>query len=331
MPGYARLGAHDGAPAAGCARLVAHDGAPAAGRIRLVAHDEAPAAGCARQRARMADSARRLWGIFTQERGTMATPSEKHEIHCEKRYLEYTETPFYRAFRDKTNPDSDNSNYAVLKRMEEAKQSLEEVERYYAGFGITPKFYSRPDRVTLEESRAFFEAHGYEICTFEEQRMMLLTQASSALQVQKCPVRLVSGRPLSGAEAQLVRESNGDQDHGLRRVNRQLAAGARVSFAYNHAEIPVSFCVSEGYGSAFYLSEVYTDPKFRRQGYGAAVILALLGYAGDPDLFYTDIFLHAVSADVIRLYEKLGFRGSAVSAWRAFKGGLPAYYKNKGE
>ena len=255
----------------------------------------------------------------------MATPSEKHEIHCEKRYLEYTETPFYRAFRDKTNPDSDDSNYAVLKRMEEAKQSLEEVERYYAGLGITPKFYSRPDSVTLEEGRAFFEAHGYKICAFEEQRMMLLTQASSALQVQKCSVRVVSGRPLAGAEAQLVCESCGDQDHALRRINRQLAAGARVSFACNHAEIPVSFCVGEGYGSAFYLSEVYTDPKFRRQGYGAAVLLEMLRYAGNPDLLYTDIFLHAVSPDAIRLYEKLGFRGSAVPAYRAFQGGLPAY------
>lgn len=260
----------------------------------------------------------------------MATPSEKHEIHCEKRYLEYVETPFYRAFRDKTNPDSYASNYAVLKRMEEAKRSLEEVERYYAGLGITPKFYSRPDSVTLEESRAFFEAHGYEICAFEEQRMMLLTQASSALQVQKCPVRLVSGRPLAGDEAQLVRESSGDQDYGLRRINRQLASGARVSFACNHAEIPVSFCVGEGYGSAFYLSDVYTAEKFRRQGYGAAVILAMLGYAGDPDLFYTDIFLHTVSPDALRLYEKLGFRGSAVPAYRAFKGGLPAFYKNMG-
>ena len=50
----------------------------------------------------------------------MATPSEKHEIHCAKRYLEYTETPFYRAFRDRENPESFDSNYAVLKRMEEA-------------------------------------------------------------------------------------------------------------------------------------------------------------------------------------------------------------------
>ena len=48
----------------------------------------------------------------------MATPSEKHEIHCAKRYLEYTETPFYRAFRDRENPESFDSNYAVLKRMD---------------------------------------------------------------------------------------------------------------------------------------------------------------------------------------------------------------------
>ncbi len=254
----------------------------------------------------------------------MATPSEKHEIHCEKRYLEYIETPFYRAFRDKTNPESNASNYAVLKRMEEAKQSLEEVERYYAELGITPKFFSRPDSVTLEESRAFFEAHGYEICAFEEQRMMLLTQASSALQVQNCPVRLVSGRPLKGAEAQLARESCGEQEFVLRRLNRALSAGARVSFACNHAEIPVSYCAGGGYGSAFYLSDVYTDAKFRRQGYGAAAIRAMLDYACNPELGYTDVFLHAVSPEAISLYEKLGFRGSAVPAYRAFKGRLPA-------
>ena len=148
----------------------------------------------------------------------MATPSEKYEIHCEKRYLEYVETPFYRAFRDKANPDSFDSNYAVLKRMEQAKQSLEEIERYYAECGVTPKLYSKPDSVTLEEGRAFFEAHGYAVYAFEEQRMMLLTHPSPALLVHKCPVRMLTGGPLTGAEAQLVRESDGEHgpvDHGL--------------------------------------------------------------------------------------------------------------------
>ena len=190
----------------------------------------------------------------------MATPSEKHEIHCAKRYLEYTETPFYRAFRDRENPESFDSNYAVLKRMEEAEQSLAAVESYYEGLDVTPKFYSKPDSVTLEESRAFFEAHGYAVHTFECQRMMLLTHTSPELLVHKCPVQIFAGAPLTGAAAQLVTESCGEKDFGLRLIDKQLGAGARVSFAYNRAEIPVSFCVGEGYGSAF-ICRTYIRPK----------------------------------------------------------------------
>lgn len=223
----------------------------------------------------------------------MATPSEKHEIHCAKRYLEYTETPFYRAFRDRENPESFDSNYAVLKRMEEAEQSLAAVESYYEGLDVTPKFYSKPDSVTLEESRAFFEAHGYAVHTFECQRMMLLTHTSPELLVHKCPVQIFAGAPLTGAAAQLVTESCGEKDFGLRLIDKQLGAGARVSFAYNRAEIPVSFCVGEGYGSAFYLSDVYTAENFRGQGYAAAAVLAMLGFARNPDMGYTDVFLYA--------------------------------------
>ncbi|MFQ7004946.1 MAG: hypothetical protein ACLRRT_15530 [Ruthenibacterium lactatiformans] len=201
----------------------------------------------------------------------MATPSEKHEIHCAKRYLEYTETPFYRAFRDRENSESFDSNYAVLKRMEEAEQSLAAVESYYEGLDVTPKFYSKPDSVTLEESRAFFEAHGYAVHTFECQRMMLLTHTSPELLVHKCPVQIFAGAPLTGAAAQLVTESCGEKDFGLRLIDKQLGAGARVSFAYNRAEIPVSFCVGEGYGSAFYLSDTYGRnfrPGWRPRRYG---------------------------------------------------------------
>ena len=239
----------------------------------------------------------------------MATPSEKHEIHCAKRYLEYTETPFYRAFRDRENPESFDSNYAVLKRMEEAEQSLAAVESYYEGLDVTPKFYSKPDSVTLEESRAFFEAHGYAVHTFECQRMMLLTHTSPELLVHKCPVQIFAGAPLTGAAA-LVTESCGEKDFGLRLIDKQLGAGARVSFAYNRAEIPVSFCVGEGYGSAFYLSDVYTAENFRGQGYAAAAVLAMLGFARNPDMGYTDVFLYADDPAAIRLYEKLGFRGN---------------------
>lgn len=260
----------------------------------------------------------------------MATPSERHEIHCGKRYLEYIETPFYRAFRDRDNPESDISNYAVLKRMEEARQSLSEVERYYAEIGVAPKFYSAPDAATLAESRAFLEAHGYAVHAYTTQRMMLLTHPSADLRVRKCPVTLHTGAPLAGSAARLVTESYEDKDCGLRLINKQLCAGARVSFAYNHAEIPVSYCVGEGYGSAFYLSDVYTAENFRGQGYAAAAVLSVLGYARDPEHAYSDIFLHAMGPAAVRLYERLGFRGSPVEEYRAFKGALPERYQKAG-
>lgn len=250
----------------------------------------------------------------------MATPSEKHEIHCAKRYLEYTETPFYRAFRDKENPESEASNYAVLKRMEDAEESLREVEKYYKDMDITPVFHSKPDSVTLEESREFFENHGYTITTFATQRMMHLTRTSPGIRIHACPVKLKAEPPLTGAEAQLVAEYCGERDYGIKRINKQLAAGGRISFAYNHAEIPVSFCVGEEYGSAFCVCDLFTSQKFRRKGYGAAAMLMMLSYAKQPERGYTDIYLQASSDDAVRLCERLGFRGTQVEEYRACKG-----------
>lgn len=122
-------------------------------------------------------------------------------------------------------PESFDSNYAVLKRMEEAEQSLAAVESYYEGLDVTPKFYSKPDSVTLEESRAFFEAHGYAVHTFECQRMMLLTHTSPELLVHKCPVQIFAGAPLTGAAAQLVTESCGRKGLCLRLIDKQPGRG----------------------------------------------------------------------------------------------------------
>ena len=89
----------------------------------------------------------------------MPTPSEKYDIHSPKRYLEYTETPYYRAFRDLTNPGSAASNFAVLKSMENAEKSLAAIEEYYNGptyINVMPKFEFTYDSVTPLESRKFF-------------------------------------------------------------------------------------------------------------------------------------------------------------------------------
>ena len=93
----------------------------------------------------------------------MASPIDNYEMHAAKKYLEYTETPLYRAFRDLDNPVSAASNFAVLKSMEDAPRSLREIEAYYKGsvyLNLVPKFEFTPDSVRPAESCAFFHQNG---------------------------------------------------------------------------------------------------------------------------------------------------------------------------
>lgn len=77
----------------------------------------------------------------------------------------------------------------------------------------------------------------------------------------------------------------------------------------------------------FIWSDVYTAENFRGQGYAAAAVLAMLGFARNPDMGYTDVFLYADDPGGHPVwYEKLGFRGTPVREYRAFKGGLPDLY-----
>ena len=55
--------------------------------------------------------------------------------------------------------------------------------------------------------------------------MMLLTHTSPELLVHKCPVQIFAGAPLTGAAAQLVTESCGEKDFGLRLIDKQLGRG----------------------------------------------------------------------------------------------------------
>ncbi|MFQ9681423.1 MAG: hypothetical protein ACLRZH_16235 [Ruthenibacterium lactatiformans] len=254
----------------------------------------------------------------------MATPSEKHEIHCAKRYLEYTETPFYRAFRDRENPESFDSNYAVLKRMEEAEQSLAAVESYYEGLDVTPKFYSKPDSVTLEESRAFFEAHGYAVHTFECQRMMLLTHTSPELLVHKCPVQIFAGAPLTGAAAQLVRELR-RKDFGLRLIDKQLARARAFRLHTTALRSPSASAWARGTAARF-ICRTYIRPKISAPGLRGRGGAGDAGLCTQPGYGVYRRVPHADDPAAIRLYEKLGFRGTPVREYRAFKGGLPDLY-----
>ncbi len=255
----------------------------------------------------------------------MFTEIEKHEIHCAKRYLDYTEDAHFRALRDRDNPASYESNYAVLKDMDEIEADLARIDLFYLGTTAQPKIWSRPDAAPLCEVRGVLEQHGYTIKEYETTRMTLTEPRSPMLLVHKCPIKCHTGS-LTEAESSLVNMSCDGMDYGIKMVQKQMAAGARIFIAYAIDGTPVSMCLAEGYGSAFGITDVFTAYTYRERGFAAAVILEAIRYA--KDVGYTDIFLECSEEAPLRLYEKIGFRGEQVQRYWAFKGSLPSFIEN---
>ena len=259
----------------------------------------------------------------------MASPIDNYEMHAAKKYLEYTETPLYRAFRDLDNPVSAASNFAVLKSMEDAPRSLREIEAYYKGhvyLNLVPKFEFTPDSVRPAESRAFFYRNGYELARRDMLRMTLCEKPSPLFVRRRCAIQSGDGR-LPRAVAALLVEYCGGQEHARRLIERQLTkGGARAFVAFAADGAPASICVAHGYGSAYCITALYTAEARRRMGYGAAALAAAMRGAVEQPLGYDTIFLETVpeNKDAVRLFEKAGFRGAARSVVAAFKGGAGA-------
>lgn len=246
---------------------------------------------------------------------------EKHEIHCAKRYLDYTENEFFRAFRDRNNQGSWEFNYAVLKTTQNAAQTIQHVERFFGGMDVAvPKFRSAPDGVSLLQARTALERFGYEVAGCTQMRMKLQAPPARALNVLSIPVRVLSTPP-GIAERALIKEAANGQDYALPMTEKKVNGGAKLIVAYNASGVPVSMCLGEGYGSAFYLSDVYTPRPCRKQGCATAVLAGAIRYAKEEG--YVTLFLDADDDGARHMYEKLGFRGAPHTTYWAFKGGLP--------
>lgn len=262
----------------------------------------------------------------------MPTPSEKYDIHSPKRYLEYTETPYYRAFRDLTNPGSAASNYAVLKSMENAEKSLAAIEEYYNGptyINVMPKFEFTYDSVTPLESRKFFLRNGYDIGKRSIWRMTLCEKASNLFLVRRCQIQSGAGKLPQAIAALLVEYCNG-QEYGLRLIEKQMIKGGAIAYvAFSSEGTPASICVGQGYGSAYCITALYTTEHQRKKGYGAAALLAAMRGAAEAKLGYDTIFLDTASENTsaVSLFEKAGFRGEEHTVYGAFKGGVPLQWK----
>lgn len=251
------------------------------------------------------------------------TGADKHDIHSLKRYLDYQETPQYRAFRDKENPGSAACNFAVIKSAENLGATLAAIEAFYEGTSIVPRISFGPDSIAPAQCRDFLAHKGYGLCRREVCRMFLTAEPAAGYRVARCKTGPVDVRR-SRAAALLLIECCGGQEFGLRLIAKQLAHGARAYAAFDGEDVPVSLCVTEGYGRAARICVLYTAKEKRNRGYGAAVLEEALRALKADVLGYEEIFLDIAGSNAAaRLLYGAGFRGAVATEYAACKGGTP--------
>ncbi|HOA19040.1 MAG TPA: GNAT family N-acetyltransferase [Sedimentibacter sp.] len=234
-------------------------------------------------------------------------------------YLDYKLTSWGRMLCDIGNKESYTSNYAVIYRNENVDNIIKEVEEYYNSRSIIPKIFNRCGSVELDILRPFFTKHDYAIREFDMDLMILDTHSTRNKIAEKVEVKIIN-RALEGQEYNLAIEQDNGETYGVKLLNKQIASGNNMFFAYNELKKPVSMALAEKYNDVVYITDVYTTPSQRCNGYGTAVVYAVLSHYHN-----SLIYLHTDNPDAASIYRRLGFSGKRLKSWWAVKGSLPEW------
>lgn len=241
------------------------------------------------------------------------------EKNSPMRYLDYHLASWGRMLSDTDNKESYTSNYAVINKYENIDDIIKEIEEYYNSKNIVPKIFYRHGSLELAVLRPYFEKYGYSIREFDMDLMTLDVHDVKNNKIKECEINII-GHVLDGQEYNLAIEQDEGETYGVKLLNKQIAAGNNMFFAYDELKNSVSMALAEKYNNVVYISNVYTTPSKRRMGYGTAVINAVISYY-DNSLIY----LHTHNPEAASVYRQLGFSGETLKSWWAVKGLLPEW------
>jgi len=234
-------------------------------------------------------------------------------------YLDHKLTSWGRMLCDIENKESYTSNYAVIYRNENIDDIIKEVEEYYNSRNIIPKIFNRCGSVELNILMPFFIKHDYAIREFDMDLMSFDTHNIRNKTAEKVEIKIIN-HALEGQEYNLAIEQDNGETYGIKLLNKQIASGNNMFFAYDEFKKPVSMALAEKYNDVVYISDVYTTPLKRCNGYGMAVVNAVISHYNN-----SLIYLYTDNPDAASIYRKLGFSGERLGSWWAVKGSLPEW------
>ncbi len=247
----------------------------------------------------------------------MYTSSEKFHLHSAKKYLQYIESEYIRAFKCEEFAQLVQYNYAVLKSTKNTKEAINEAQKFLLQNnkqGIVC-FHSSPDSLRIMEAKTAFEQNNFKVQTYYTSYYEQTAKPNNNIKLINCKIEIKENAQTKQEHA-LLKYAFNTSENANAALQLKLQNGAKLFFAYNKAGVPISVCMGEGYASAFCISDVYTPLPCRRQGCASAVVNAAVQYANKNG--YREIFAYLHDRKYKKLFEQFGFRGKQIECYWAF-------------
>lgn len=241
-------------------------------------------------------------------------------IQCENEspatYAEVIRRPYGVLFYNLQNPESHDSNHAVIDDPEPRPgEVIDEITSFYEQRGLVPRIYRSFREGQLQRLRPFLEERDYEIIEWEDRYLVLKNPA---------PVcddgKLVFGRVHaldSGFIDVILSEDAGDWnvkalERSVARPDVHLLAGK----AEGRTVTIASLWVADGLSV---VENVITHRDHRGRGYAREFMRRLVRYY--RDVSSQPLYLCSSNPTAIRIYEEIGFAdiGFPVPSWAAHR------------
>lgn len=216
-----------------------------------------------------------------------------------------TERPWGLLFHNRDNPDSFDSNHALLRRGPSAglRAALEEIRSFYRHFGAHPVIYqSMLDEGWFAQIAPELEAAGFR-CWEEEQRYMVLTSPSRICPDPDIDVQRETAWQDAFADQVFLAAGEPWEIPVIRRMLQNPGAILFAARIREHvAGLIYGHVSAEGVCRVDYL---LTAPAFRYRGVGRALVHAFAAHCRTADL---PCFLWPDGETPRRIYEEAGWR-----------------------
>ncbi len=225
---------------------------------------------------------------------------------CERefpsRFTPVRETAYGRLFCNPGNPLSNDSNHALILRLNgDLDWAIADIADFYRARCLTPRLYPAflPDEwPTL---RPHLEHHGF---TCEEYEDHYFHWASPSSIVAAPEVSVERARGMDTSIAELLHSVQGS-DRTVRVLYRHLRHEAFHLFVGRVAGKAVTLASFEVVGSCARVDNVMTHPAHRERGYCRALIHRMvLDY---PSISLAPLYLWATDPAAMRIYREAGF------------------------